>query len=198
MKIPINIPFVGEEEISVVTSILKNGALTSSANQGGKYVQDFEKSVSSFVNSKYTVAVNSGTAALQSALYALDIKFGDEVIIPSFTFVSTANSVTSTGAKPVFVDILKENFTMDPDDLEKKITKKTKAIIPVHLYGNVAYLDKISEKDKETIEILKTMREDEDIHAQQAVDNGGEELKIPAKKIMKYTAKVMTSTSTHI
>ena len=145
MKIPINIPFVGKEEISVVTSILKNGALTSSANQGGKYVQDFEKSVSKFVNSKYAIAVNSGTAALQAALYALDIKHGDEVLIPSFTFVATANSVFSTGAKPVFVDILKENFTMDPNDLQKKITKKTKAIVPVHLYGNVAYLDKISE-----------------------------------------------------
>jgi len=145
LKIPINIPFVGKEEISVVTSILKNGALTSSANQGGKYVQDFEKSVSKFVNSKYTIAVNSGTAALQAALYALDIKRGDEVLIPSFTFVATANSVFSTGAKPVFVDILKENFTMDPDDLQKKITKNTKAIVPVHLYGNVAYLDRISE-----------------------------------------------------
>jgi len=145
LKIPINIPHVGREEISVVTSILKNGALTSSANQGGKYVQDFEKSVSTFVNSKYTIAVNSGTAALQAALYALDIKHGDEVLIPSFTFVATANSVYSTGAKPVFVDILKENFTMDPDDLQKKITKNTKAIVPVHLYGNVAYLDRISE-----------------------------------------------------
>ena len=145
LTIPINIPFVGKEEISVVTSILKNGALTSSANQGGKHVQNFEKSVSSFVNSKYTIAVNSGTAALQAALYALDIKHGDEVLIPSFTFVATANSVLSTGAKPVFVDILKDNFTMDPDQLEKKITKKTKAIVPVHLYGNVAYLDKISE-----------------------------------------------------
>ena len=145
MNIPINIPFVGKEEISVVTSILKDGALTSSANQGGKHVQEFEKSVSSFVNSKYTIAVNSGTAALQAALYALDIKHGDEVLIPSFTFVATANSVLSTGAKPVFVDILKDNFTMDPEQLEKKITKKTKAIVPVHLYGNVAYLDKISE-----------------------------------------------------
>ena len=145
MKIPINIPFVGKEEISAVTSILKNGALTSASNQGGKHVQAFEKSVSSFVNVKYAIAVNSGTAALQAALYALDIKHGDEVLIPSFTFVATANSVLSTGAKPIFVDILKENFTMDPDDLQKKITKNTKAIVPVHLYGNVAYLDKISE-----------------------------------------------------
>jgi len=145
LEIPINIPSVGREEISVVTSILKNSVLTSSSNQGGKYVQSFEKSVSSFLNIKYAIAVNSGTAALQAALYALDIKNGDEVLIPSFTFVATANSVLSTGAKPIFVDVLKENYTMDPDDLQKKITKNTKAIVPVHLYGNVAYLDKISE-----------------------------------------------------
>ncbi|HSB84069.1 MAG TPA: DegT/DnrJ/EryC1/StrS family aminotransferase [Nitrosarchaeum sp.] len=145
MKIAINVPFVGKEEISAITSILKNGALTSAANLGGKHVQSFEKSASLFIKSKYVIAVNSGTAALQAALYALDIKKGDEVLIPSFTFVATANSVVSTGAKPVFVDVLKENYTMDPDDLEKKITKKTKAIIPVHLYGNVAFIDKILE-----------------------------------------------------
>jgi len=148
LKIAINIPLVGKEEISAVTSILKNGALTSAANLGGKHVQNFEKSVSSFVNSKYAIAVNSGTAALQAALYALDIKKGDEVLVPSFTFVATANAVVSTGAKPVFVDILKENFTIDPDDLEKKITKKTRAIIPVHLYGNVAIIERLSEISK--------------------------------------------------
>jgi dTDP-4-amino-4,6-dideoxygalactose transaminase len=148
LKIPINIPIVGKEEIAVVTSILKNGALTSAANQGGKHVQNFEKSVTSFVKSKYAIAVNSGTAALQAALYALDIKNGDEVLVPSFTFVATANAVVSTGAKPVFVDILKENYTMDPDDLEKKITKKTRAIIPVHLYGNIADIDRLSEISK--------------------------------------------------
>lgn len=145
MKIAINVPFVGKEEITAVTSILKKGALTSAASHGGEHVQAFEKSASEFIKSKYVVAVNSGTAALQAALYALDIKKGDEVLVPSFTFVATANSVVSTGAKPVFVDILKENYTMDPDDLEKKITKKTKAIMPVHLYGNVAFLDRISE-----------------------------------------------------
>ena len=145
MYIPINVPFVGKEEISVVTSILKKGSLTSSANQGGKHVQKFEKLASSYVKSKYAIAVNSGTAALQAALYASDIKKGDEVLVPSFTFVATANAVVSTGAKPVFVDILKDNYTIDPDDLERKITKKTKAIIPVHLYGNVAFLDRISE-----------------------------------------------------
>lgn len=145
MTVPVNIPIIGKEEISEVVSVLKNGALTSAANLGGKNVQEFEKLVSSFVKSKYAIAVNSGTAALQAALYALDIKTGDEVLLPSFTFVATANAVVSVGAKPVFVDIRRDNYTMDPVDLEKKITKKSKAIIPVHLYGNVAYMDEISE-----------------------------------------------------
>jgi dTDP-4-amino-4,6-dideoxygalactose transaminase len=136
LKIPINVPFVGKEEISAVVSILKDGALTSAAYEGGKNVREFEKA-SSFVKSKYAVAVNSGTAALQAALYAVDIKKGDEVLVPSFTFVATANAVVSTGAKPVFVDILGDNYTMDPKDMEKKISKRTKAVIPVHLYGNV-------------------------------------------------------------
>ena len=112
---------------------------------GGENVQSFEKSVSSFVKSKYTVAVNSGTAALQAALYALDIKNGDEVLIPSFTFVATANAIISVGAKPIFVDILNENYTINPDDLQKKITKETRAIIPVHLYGNVADVERLDE-----------------------------------------------------
>lgn len=143
MGIPINIPIIGKEEIKAVNEVLKTGGLTSAAKAGGKNVQEFEKSTSAFVKSKYAVALNSGTAAIQAALYALDVKHGDEVLLPSFTFVATANAVLSTGAKPVFVDILKENYTIDPQDLEKKITKKTKVIMPVHLYGNIAYMDKI-------------------------------------------------------
>ncbi|HEY8109758.1 MAG TPA: DegT/DnrJ/EryC1/StrS family aminotransferase [Candidatus Nitrosotenuis sp.] len=145
MTVPVNVPIIGKEEISEVVSVLKKGVLTSAANLGGKNVQEFEKLVSSFTKSKYAIAVNSGTAALQAALYALDIKTGDEVLLPSFTFVATANAVVSVGAKPVFVDIRRDNYTMDPADLERKITKKSKAIIPVHLYGNVAYIDEISE-----------------------------------------------------
>ncbi len=148
MKIPINLPILGKEEINAVKSILLKGSLTSASNLGGKNVQEFEKLASSFVKSKFAVAVNSGTAALQAALYALDVKQGDEVLLPSFTFVATANAVVSVGAKPVFVDILKENYTMDPNDLKKKITKKSRVVIPVHLYGNVAYIDKILEISK--------------------------------------------------
>ena len=148
MKIAINMPILGKEEIVAVGAVLKSGSLTSSANLGGKNVQIFEKKFASFVKSKYAVAVNSGTAALQASLHALDIKKGDEIIIPSFTFVATANAVVSTGAKPVFVDILKENYTMDPDDLQKKITKRTRAIILVHLYGNISYIERVSKISK--------------------------------------------------
>jgi dTDP-4-amino-4,6-dideoxygalactose transaminase len=145
MKIPINLPVLGKEEFSAINSILHDGVLTSSSKFGGKNVQELEKLISSFVKSKFAIAVNSGTAALQAALLALDLKRGDEVLLPSFTFVATANAVVSVGAKPVFVDILKDNFTIDPNDLKNKITKKSKVILPVHLYGHVAYIDQIIE-----------------------------------------------------
>jgi len=156
LKIPINIPDIGKEEIREVTAVLSEKSLTSSSFDGGKRVQQFEKLLSKFVKSKFAVAVNSGTAALQASLYAIDIKPGDEVLVPSFTFVATANSVKSVGAKPVFVDILKDNYTMDPDDLRKKITRRTKAIIPVHLYGHMAYMDEILEiAKKRNIKIIE-------------------------------------------
>ena len=145
VKIPINTPILGKEELSAVISVVKSGGLTSASKDGGKNVQEFEKLVKTFVKTKYAISVNSGTAALQAALYALDIKKDDEVIVPSFTFIASANAIASTGAKPVFVDILKENFTIDPKSITKKITRKTKAIMPVHLYGYISSLDKIKE-----------------------------------------------------
>ena len=156
MKVPINVPVIDREEINEVRSVLLEKSLTSAANSGGRRVQEFEKLLASFVKSRYAIAVNSGTAALQAALYALDVKKGDEVLLPSFTFVATANAVMSVGAKPVFVDILKENYTMYPNDLRKKITKKSIAIIPVHLYGNIAYMDEISEiAGKYNLEVIE-------------------------------------------
>jgi len=148
LKIPINIPAIDKKEIREVSAVLSEKSLTSASFSGGKQVQQFERLLSKFVKSKFAVAVNSGTAALQASLYAIDIKPGDEVLVPSFTFVATANSVKSVGAKPVFVDILKDNYTMDPNDLKKKITRRTKAIIPVHLYGHMAYMDEILELAK--------------------------------------------------
>ena len=156
MKIPINIPDIDKEEIREVTAVLSEKSLTSSSFEGGRRVQQFEKLLSKFVKSKFAVAVNSGTAALQASLYAIDIKPGDEVLVPSFTFVATANSVKSVGAKPIFVDILQDNYTMDPDDLRKKITRRTKAIIPVHLYGHMAYMDEILEvAKKKNIKVIE-------------------------------------------
>ena len=156
VNIPINIPDIDEQEIREVTSVLSEKTLTSASFEGGKRVRQFEHLLSNFVKSKFAIAVNSGTSALQASLYALDIKPNDEVLIPSFTFVATANSVKSIGAKPVFVDILKDNFTMDPDDMKKKITKRTKAIIPVHLYGHVAYMKEIMEiAKKHQLEIIE-------------------------------------------
>jgi len=143
VAIPINVPIVGKEEISAVNSVLKSGGLTSASQYGGKNVQELEGLVRKLVKSRYAVAVNSGTAALQAALYSLGIGQGDEVIVPSFTFVASANAIASTGAKPVFADILRENFTVDPESISKRITKRTKAIMPVHLYGNVAYINLI-------------------------------------------------------
>jgi len=149
-------PIIENEEINEVRAVLSEKSLTSAANAGGMRVQEFEKLLSSYVGSRYAVAVNSGTAALQAALYALDIKNGDEVLLPSFTFVATANAVISVGAKPIFVDILPENYTMDPEDLRKKITKKAKAIMPVHLYGNFAYMQEISEiANKYNLEVIE-------------------------------------------
>ena len=130
---------ISKREIVAASKVIKSGNLGM-----GPIVNIFEKKLKVFFN-RNVVCLNSGTAALQASLYALDIKTGDEVLIPSFTFVATANSVKSVGAKPVFVDILKDNYTMDPDDLRKKITERTKAVIPVHLYGHIAYMKEILE-----------------------------------------------------
>ena len=144
LKISINAPCLDSDEINAASSVIKDGQLTSASYAGGRHVKAFERAAASYIGTRYAIAVSSGTAALQAALHALDIGRGDDVLIPSFTFVATANAVASTGARPVFVDILGDSYTMDADDLEKKITKKTKAVIPVHLYGNVAQVDRIS------------------------------------------------------
>jgi dTDP-4-amino-4,6-dideoxygalactose transaminase len=143
--IPINKPWIGEEEKSEVLKVLDENVLTSAAKDGGKRVQDLERLLKDYLNVKNVVSVNSGTAALYSALLAMGIGQGDEVLLPSFTFVATANSVVAAGAKPVFVDINREDYTIDITDLKTKITKKSKAIIPVHLYGHPADMDEISE-----------------------------------------------------
>jgi dTDP-4-amino-4,6-dideoxygalactose transaminase len=131
--IPIAKPLIGQEEIDGVMGVLKSGTIAE-----GPKVKEFEEAFGKYVGAGQAIAVNSGTAALHVALLARGIGKGDEVITTPFTFIATANSVLYTGAKPVFADIEPETFNIDPADIEKKITKKTKAIIPVDLYGHPA------------------------------------------------------------
>lgn len=119
-----------------------------------KYIDSFENEFAKYNNSKYVIAVNSGTTALELALKASGIKKNDEVILPSYTYISTALAISNLGGIPVFVDIKKDTLTLDPKKIEGRITKKTKAIIPVHMHGNPCEMDKIvtiSNKNKISI-----------------------------------------------
>jgi len=141
-------PKVGEEEAQAVLEVVRKGPLTNALGQGPK-VLEFEKNYAEFAGVKHAVAVNNGTAALNAALLAVGVKQGDEVIIPSFTFVATAESVVFAGAKLVFADIDPETYTLSPEDVERVVTNKTKAILPVDLYGysaDIKPLREIAEK----------------------------------------------------
>jgi perosamine synthetase len=132
--IPINLPKIGEEEIEAVVKVMRSGPLTNALG-AGPTVTKFEKNYAKFAGVKHAVAVNTGTAALHSAIVAAGVKQGDEVILPGFTFVATAEAVVMAGGKPVFTDIDPETYNISPDEIEKNVTKKTKAIVPVDLYG---------------------------------------------------------------
>lgn len=132
--IPISEPSLDEVELQAVTECVKSGWVSSL----GKYIPQFEEEFAAFSDSKYGVSVFNGTVAIHLALVAMGVTAGDEVIVPSLTFVATANAVLYTGATPVFVDSQETTWNMDPEDIARKITKKTKAIIVVHLYGHPA------------------------------------------------------------
>ncbi|MEM3700580.1 MAG: DegT/DnrJ/EryC1/StrS aminotransferase family protein [Candidatus Bathyarchaeia archaeon] len=142
--ISINAPQIGKEEIDAAIKVLKSGILTHGLG-AGPMVKQFEKAYAKFVRAKEAVAVNSGTAALHLALMAAGIKPSDEVILPSFTFVATAETIVTVGAKPVFTDINPETYNISPEKIEEAITKKTKAIVPVDLYGLSADMKPIKE-----------------------------------------------------
>lgn len=122
---------------------LNDAFLSSWISSSGEYINKFEKEFSKYIGTKYGVATSNGTTALSLALAALDIKDGDEVILPDFTFAATINTVIHLNAKPVIVDIEKESWCIDPIEIEKAITPKTKAIIPVHIYGQPCNMEKI-------------------------------------------------------
>ncbi len=132
--IPINLPKIGEEEVEAVVKVLRSGIVTSALG-AGPMVTTFEKNYAKFAGVKHAIAVNTGTAALHMAVVAAGVKAGDEVILPSFTFVATAEAVVMAGGKPVFTDIDPETYCLSPAAVEKAVTKKTKVILPVDLYG---------------------------------------------------------------
>lgn len=138
--IPIARPLLGKEEIDAVTEVMNSGMIA----QGPK-VEEFELAFSGYTGCEYAAAVNSGTAALHIALLAHGIGKEDEVITSPFTFIATANSILYTGAKPVFSDIEPDTYNIDPEKIQEKITSKTKAIMPVHLYGHPADMKAIME-----------------------------------------------------
>jgi perosamine synthetase len=138
--IPAAKPILGEEERAAVDRVLLSGMVVQ-----GPEVAAFESEFSRLVDDRRCVAVNSGTSALHLAFVAAGIGAGDEVIVPSFTFAATANSVALTGATPVFVDIEPDYFCLDPEATEAAITPRTKAIMPVHLFGHPAAMDRFAD-----------------------------------------------------
>jgi perosamine synthetase len=136
--IPAAKPLIGAEERAAVDRVLQSGMLAQ-----GPEVAAFESEFSAIVAGRHCVAVNSGTSGLHMALVAVGMKPGDEVIVPSFTFAATANAVALTGATPIFVDIDSRTFNIDPAAIEAAITPRTRAIQPVHLYGQPASMKEI-------------------------------------------------------
>lgn len=135
-------PIIGDAEVNAVAEVLKNGPLTNALGKGPK-VTAFEKEFAEFANVSYSIAVNTGTSALHLAIVSAGVKPGDEVILPSFTFVATAEAVVMAGGKPVFVDIDPRSFNINPNKIEEKITPNTKVIMPVDLFGLPADLTPI-------------------------------------------------------
>lgn len=142
--IPVAKPLIGEEEIEEVEKVLRSGFIA----QGPK-VAEFEEAFANYVGAEHAVATSSGTTALHVALLALGVGKGDEVITTPFSFAATGNCALYVGARPVFVDIDPSTFNLDPEGIEDAITEKTKAILPVHLYGQPAKMDRIMEISQE-------------------------------------------------
>ena len=151
-KVPLAKPDINKSDIDGVVSVLKSGWLSL-----GPRLRSFEQDFAAKLGLNYAVAVNSGTSSLLASLYALDIKQDDEVLVPSFTFVATVNAITAIGAKPVFVDVEDDTFNIDPTKIEQKITKKTKAILVVDLFGHLCDYDVINKIAKNNNLILKLL-----------------------------------------
>ena len=156
MKVPVNEPVITDEAKKYAFDAIETGWISSS----GEYIGKFEKAFADYVGRKHAITTTNGTTALHLALAGLNIGKGDEVIVPDFTIVSCLNAVLYTGATPVFIDIDPETYSLDPKLLEGLITDKTKAIMPVHIYGHSADMDPILEiAEKHGIPIIEDAAE---------------------------------------
>ena len=138
--IPISQPSITEKEVAFVTDAVRSGWVSSL----GPYIADFEQRFAAFCGTRHALTTSNGTTGLHLALAALGIKAGDEVIVPDLTFVASANAIAYTGATPVLVDIDADTLCISPAAIERAITPRTRAIMPVHLYGHPADMDAIS------------------------------------------------------
>ena len=139
-KIPLFKIFWDEEDLEAVKKVIRNGMYWAT----GPEIEKFESLISEYIETKFTVLFNSGTSALHAAMIAHNIKPGDEVIVPSFTFIATANSPLFVGGKPVFADIEEKTFGLDPESIKEKISNKTRAIIPIHYGGLPCMMNEIN------------------------------------------------------
>jgi len=137
--IPIMEPWIDQQEIDLVMDCLTTGWISSQ----GEYIGEFEKTFSGFCGTRFGVATSNGTTALHLALLTFGVGPGDEVIVPALSFIATANVVVYTGAKPIFADVDEMTWTLDPSRIKPLITDRTRAIIPVHLYGHPAEMGPI-------------------------------------------------------
>lgn len=161
--LPFGAPLIEQAEIDEVVTSLKSGWLGT-----GPKVHKFEEMFKEYKGVKYAMALNSCTAALHLSMLAIGIKPGNEVILPSMTFASTANAVIHAGGKPILVDCEKDTMNMDPEDIERQITPKTKAIIPVYFAGRPCNMDRIVDiANKHNLKIVEDAA-----HAIEAEYNG--------------------------
>jgi len=137
--IPVNEPLIGDKEIEYVQDCLRTGWISSA----GKYLEEFEQAWAEYCGMRYGIAVSNGTTALHVAIACLDLQPGDEVILPTFTIISCAQAVTYNGAVPVLVDSEPRTWCMDVNQVADKITPRTRAIMPVHIYGHPVDMDPI-------------------------------------------------------
>jgi len=147
MRVPLFKIYWDEDDIKAVENVIRSGMYWSS----GKLIEEFEKKIAEYLGVKYCVTFNSGGSALFALMLAYKFKPGDEIIVPSFTFIATAYAPLYVGAKPVFADIEEKTYGLDPENVNERITPKTKAIIPIHYGGmpcKIAELKEIAEDNK--------------------------------------------------